>query len=268
MAEGFPKRRKNLPIASWKHEIGCSQVIHQSEQSKVLWIWLTVWVGVAVLLGGLPGVSGSEENQENRSLFRLEDFVPTQEEKLNARLGNVDRECATVCSFLVQGDVASPQPSPDFSSKKTGSALVGSVMALLATLESANVLPPEGSSQANQLVHGLIQLQSVLVKSHSPVLHDYISAAITYRFDMDGSLLLESIHEKGLTSKMLEALVSYDQKKSIWEEPALTQLFQRYNVSRLDWELIEKIFGQADAAYRMKGISIHDTYEQWRSQMP
>ena len=67
---------------------------------------------------------------------------------------------------LLATHAASPlQPSPDFSLKRTDSALVGSIMALLATFEAADVLPPEDSSQANQLIHGLIQLQSALVKS-------------------------------------------------------------------------------------------------------
>jgi len=54
----------------------------------------------------------------------------------------------------------------------------------------------------------------------------------------------------------------------IWDQPAIAHSFQRYNVSRLDWQLIEEVFAQADAAYRMKGSSIHEAYEQWRSQMP
>ena len=62
--------------------------------------------------------------------------------------------------------------------------------------------------------------------------------------------------------------MSYDKKMPMWDQSAIAHIFQRYNVSRLDWELMEKIFGQADAAYRKKEASIHDAYEQWRSQMP
>ena len=247
---------------------GMSQVMRQRDQRKGSWICLTVWVGVAVLLGGFPRVSGSEERLENRSLAGVEDFEPIQKEKVRARLAYMNTEGASDRSLLVLRDVVSPQPLPDVSSKGTGSALVGSVMALLATFEGVNVLPPEGTSQANQLIHGLIQLQSALVKSQSIVLNDYISAAVAHRFEMHGAELLRSIPRRGLTSKVLEALVSYDKKMSMWEQPALTQLFQRYNVARRDWELIEKVFAQADAAYRRKGSSIHDAYEQWRSRMP
>jgi len=100
------------------------------------------------------------------------------------------------------------------------------------------------------------------------VLNDYISAAVVYRFEMDGAVILGSIDQKGLTSKVLEALVIYDKKMPMWDQPAIAHIFQRFNVSSLDWRLIEEVFAQAEAAYRMKGSSIHEAYEQWRSQMP
>jgi len=250
-----------------RHVTGMSQVMHQCDQSKVSRIWLTLWVGVVLTLAGFSTVSGSEENLENRSLARLEDFEPIQKEKMSARLAYMNTEWALSRTFFVHRDVAPPQSSPEFSSKGTGSVLVGSVMALLATFEGVNVLPPDGTSQANQLIHGLIQLQSALVRSEASELSDYLSEAVDDRFEMEDAALLPSIHQSGLTSKVLEALLSYDKKVPIWNQPAIAHTFQRYNVSRLDWELIEKVFAQADAAYRRKGSSIHDAYEQWRSQM-
>jgi hypothetical protein len=247
---------------------GMSQLMHQCDQRKISWICVTFWLWLAFTFAGFSTVRGSEENLEDRSLVRLENFGAIQKETMSARLAYIKTEWAPGYLLFVYRAGAPPQPSSDFSSKGTDSALVGSVMALLATFEGANVLPPEGTFQANQLIHGLIQLQSVLVKSESTVLNDYISAAVSDRFKMDGEVLLQSIHQGGLTSKLLEALVIYDKKNGMWEQPALTQLFQRYNVSRLDWQLIEEVFSHADAAYRMKGSSIHEAYEQWRSQMP
>lgn len=244
-------------------------MIYQSEISKRSWIFLTVWVGAAVLLGVGTSVSGSEEGLENVSLSGVENFKSIQTEKGNGRIAYMYKQWPPGHVFLAHREVSSsPQPSPDVSSNRTGSALVGSVMALLATFEGANVLPPEGTSQANQLIHGLIQLQSALVKSQSSELSEYFSAAVEQRFEKESAGLLGSIHQSGLTFKMLEALVSHNHKIPMWEKPALTEIFQRYNFSRQDWELIEEIFGEADAAYRMKGSSIHDAYELWRSQMP
>lgn len=248
--------------------VGMGQMISLCDKSKVSWICLTACVGGIALLGLETNVSGGEEGVENGSPATVEDFQPTQKEQRNVPLANIHTEWVPGHLFVVHREVASPKTSPDFSLKGTGSALVGSIMALLATFEDANVLPPEGTSQANQLIHGLIQLQSALVKSQSTELSEYVSAAVEQRFKKESAGVLQSIHQSGLTSKMLEALVSYNYKMPMWEKPALTELFQRYNVSRQDWELMEKIFGEADQAYRMKGSSIHDAYEQWRSQMP
>lgn len=244
-------------------------MICQSKKNKGSWISLTVWVWAAVLLGVGTSVSGSEGDLENVPLSGVEYFKAIQMEKKNVPIAFMHKQCVPGHGILLHRMVASsPQPSLDFPSQGTGSALVGSVMALLATFEGANVLPQEGSSKANQLIHGLIQLQSALVKTQSSELSEYLSAAVEQRFEKESAGLLESIHQSGLTSKMLEALVSYDKKIPMWEKPALTEIFQRYNISRQDWELIEEIFGEADAAYRMKGSSIHDAYELWRSQMP
>ncbi|MBA3964200.1 MAG: hypothetical protein H0X47_00180 [Nitrospirales bacterium] len=248
---------------------GMSSMIYQGGNRKVSWISLTVWVGVTILLVWGTSVSRSEGGLENNSLSGVENSKPIQEEKMSVRLAFIYKQWVPGHLFLAHREGASShQSSANFSSKGTGSALVGSVMALLATFEDTNVLPPEGTSQANQLIHGLIQLQSALVKSQSSELSEYFSAAVEQRFEKESAGLLQSIHQSGLTSKMLEALVSYNHKIPMWEKPALTELFQRYNVSRQDWELIEKIFDEADAVYRRKGSSIHDAYELWRAQMP
>lgn len=213
-------------------------------------------------------MSGSGEDLENRPLARVADLKRIQKKQPDARLGGMNTRYAPGRPFPVDRDGFSSGPSPARSSKRTDSSLVGSVMALLATFEAANVLPPEGTSQANQLIHGLIQLQSVLVKSQALAWREYVTAAVDHRFEMDSVKILQSIGQSGLTSKVLEALLIYDKKMPIWDQPAITQILQRHNVSRPDWQLIEQIFAQADAVYRTKGTSIHEAYEQWRSQMP
>ena len=94
------------------------------------------------------------------------------------------------------------------------------------------------------------------------------SAAVEQHFEKESAGFLPSIYQSGLTSKFLQALVSYNHIIPMWEKPVLVKIFQRYNISRQDWELIEKIFREADAAYRLKGLSIHEAYEGWRAQMP
>jgi len=243
--------------------------MHRCFMRKFPAFCLTLCLGLAFLCAGFSiGNNGSEKVLDNWSLSSLADWDRIQKEKLSARLAGTHIQFGPVRLLLVNNDISPPQNPPDFSSKRTDPALVGSVMALLATFEAANVLPPEGTSKANQLIHGLIQLQSVLVKSQASAWSEYVSAALDHRFEMESAALLQSIHQSGLTSKILEALLTYDKKMPMWDQPAIAHNLQRYNISRPDWQLIEQIFAQADTAYRTKGSSIHEVYEQWRSQMP
>ena len=66
------------------------------------------------------------------------------------------------------------------TSERASSAMVGTIMTLLATFDEAEILPPEGTTQANQVIHGLIQLQSALMKSSSFELADYRRAAMAH----------------------------------------------------------------------------------------
>ncbi len=45
---------------------------------------------------------------------------------------------------------------------------VGASMAVLATLQDADVLPPEGTPEANRVIKVVIQFQSVFMKSDDP----------------------------------------------------------------------------------------------------
>ncbi len=244
-----------------------SQLMVRCYQRKSVIICLAVGGGLTLPFTGFSNVSDSIEDLSNGSVVMLADLERIQKEKVSARLSGMNTWCAAGRLLLVNHDDFPPQLLPDVPSKKTGSALVGSVMALLATFEAANVLPPEGTAPANQLIHGLIQMQSALVKSQNLELNEYVALAVDHRFEMESAALLQTIHRSGLTSKILEALVIYDKQLPMWEQPALGQIFQRYNVSRSDWLLIEHIFAKADATYRTKGSSIHKIFEQWRSQL-
>ena len=245
-----------------------SQLMHRCLWRKFPAICLTLWLGSTFPWEGSSSVSGSEKDLENRPVASLDDFKWMQNEKLAAQLTGMETWYGTYPSLLISSDVPSHQTSPEFSSKRTSPALVGSVMALLATFEAVDILPPEGTSQANKLIHGLIQVQSVLVKSHDSELSNYVSEAVDYHFKMDNAPIVASVHQHGLTSKLLETLLIYDKKKPIWDQPTIVRIFHSYNISQPDWQLVEQIFAQAEAAYRAKGSSIHDAYEQWRSQMP
>ncbi len=153
-------------------------------------------------------------------------------------------------------------------SERTRSSMVGTIMALLATFDEAGILPPEGTAQANQLIHGLIQLQSALMKSESPELAAYRMAAeaqwVSEHQDVE-----DGGRETGeLTSNVLAMLMSYDHMHPLWEDPKVVAAMQAFNVTHADWIFMRECFHQADAVLRKQGRSIHTVYESWRMKMP
>ena len=153
-------------------------------------------------------------------------------------------------------------------SERTHSSSVGSIMALLATLDEAGILPPEGTAPANQLIHGLIQLQAAFLKSTSPELAAYLMAAEKHWIMKHNEREYGSFATVGLTSRVLEALILYDKEHPMWEDPKIVAAVQAFNVTRSDWVLIVNMVSRAEKVFRDREQSIHELYDQWRVKMP
>ncbi len=153
-------------------------------------------------------------------------------------------------------------------SDRASSNMIGTIMTLLATFDEAGILPPEGTAQANQVIHGLIQLQSTLMKSASAELSAYQMAAedswLKDHQDMQNGVL----QEKGLTLRVLETLIIYDQEHPMWNDPNIGSAMQEFNVSEADWLFIVELFHQADSVFLEQGRSIHAVYDAWRMKFP
>ncbi len=160
------------------------------------------------------------------------------------------------------------QPQVFLMSERASSSMIGTIMALLATFDEAGILPPEGTAQANQVIHGLIQLQSTLMKSTSAELAAYQMAAEdswrTQHQGMQDSVL----QKKELTLRVLEALIVYDQEHQMWSDPKIGAAMQEFNVSQADWLFIVRLFRKADAVFRDQGRSMHTVYHTWRMKFP
>ena len=169
---------------------------------------------------------------------------------------------------LMNEQVLSESRRTILTSERASSSMVGSIMALLATLEEAGVLPPKGTPQANQVIHGLIQLQSALMKSTSPELAAYRVAAeafwMTQHIDGEDG----EAEGQGLTARVFGALIAYDQEHPLWDEPKIVLAMRTFNVTREDWVLIVDLFHQAEVVFGEQGRSIHQIYETWRTTMP
>jgi hypothetical protein len=146
--------------------------------------------------------------------------------------------------------------------------MVGAIMAVLATFDEAGILPQEGTAKANQVIHGLIQLQSALMQSASPELAAYRMAAEAHWTSQHKEIKDGALGGKGLTVGVLEALILYDQEHPIWKDQKIISAVQAFNVTHADWILIVDLFHKANAVFCEQGRSIHKVYDAWRKNMP
>ena len=162
-----------------------------------------------------------------------------------------------------------PSPSRQVQSGRTPAAHIGSVMAILATFHEAGVLPPESSSEANRLIHALIQFQSMFLKSSDPVVRDLFSSALSEKFDAKkAASLTQAFAETGWTSETLEALADYSAPRSMVEDPRVANAFRDYNVTTTDWKFIEQMFTKARAQLLKQGKQVHTVFATQRASMP
>ncbi|MCA9475776.1 MAG: hypothetical protein KC563_08225, partial [Nitrospira sp.] len=131
--------------------------------------------------------------------------------------------------LIVQNQLP-PPPALSKSLQRTNRLLINAVMALLATFDEVGVLPEEGTSQANQIIHALIQMQSALVKSTNPDLRQFFSEVLSGKLGEGDEEIDRKIFEEGLTSVVVEALVTSPLQPDVWEQPGLVQGFQQFNV--------------------------------------
>ena len=151
---------------------------------------------------------------------------------------------------------------------RTSPQQIGSIMALLAVFDDAQVLPPEGSSEAPQVVHALIQAQSAFLKSQNPAVRRFFSKALrSYFFDRADSVEAK-FYTLGWTSEILEAVVLHTGYPNTWSDPQLQQGLQPFNVSRDDLYEIQVVFDQARQRFIRVNRDIHDVFRLKRREMP
>jgi hypothetical protein len=163
-------------------------------------------------------------------------------------------------------------PPPDEHGTKTSQraapAHVGSVMAVLATLSEAGVLPPEGTSEANRVIKNLIQFQSAMMKSGNPPVRIFFERALETKFGSEGRTLLESARRKGWTSEVLEAVAEFATGPVQWDQAKLDEGWRSYNVTQSDLLLLADLFVSARTRFSSRHENIHDVFASKRRSMP
>lgn len=176
-----------------------------------------------------------------------------------------DEEQAGLQTTTVRAVAETPLPG---EKKRASSRHVGSVMAMLATFEEAQVLPPETSPQANQIIKGLIQFQSAFLKSRQPAVRNFFAAAQQSKFGPDAEEVLNRFQQTGWTSEVMEALSEYGIQDRLWEDGSLVEGFREYNVTRQDFDLLTDLFRRAKAQFHAQGADVHQIYDARRRDMP
>ena len=162
----------------------------------------------------------------------------------------------------------SPAPSPSIKTSRVPRQHIGSVMALLAVFEKAQVLPPESSPEANQLIRALIQFQAAFLKSSIPAVRNFFSAAVEAQLGERAGAVSQAFHEIGWTSETLEALVDYSTSHSLWDQPDLRENFAAYNLKPGDWEIVQRTYLMARRQLAAKGQDLHAVFASHRQEMP
>ena len=150
---------------------------------------------------------------------------------------------------------------------RTRTSHIGSIMALLSTFHEAQALPPEHDPRANQLIHGLIQLQSVVLKSQAPAVRDFLKHALGVETKKDFETIQANLFESGLTMQVLESLIDHAESNPPWANKELRKELLSYNVQLADWKLIHATLVEARKRLALTGQTLKQVYAQQRRAM-
>ena len=141
-------------------------------------------------------------------------------------------------------------------------------MAMLATLQDANVLPPEGTPEANRIIQMVIQFQALFMKSDDPAVRSFFDQALIARWANQAESFGETFRTRGWSSEILEALSLAFQRLSRQERGQLGVAFSSVNMQLTDFERLGDLFTKAQVTYRGRGQDIHRVFAERRQTMP
>jgi len=141
-------------------------------------------------------------------------------------------------------------------------------MAVLATLQDADVLPPEGTPEANRVIKSVIQFQSVFLRSSDPAVQVFLMQALAKQGGRGADETLSRFRSAGWTSDVLESLSDQWVVTTIDERDRLAPGFRQFNVSLADFDRFMELIAKARTAFMQQGQNIHQVFAQRRREMP
>ncbi|MFO0707584.1 MAG: hypothetical protein U0412_12105 [Nitrospira sp.] len=153
-------------------------------------------------------------------------------------------------------------------SRKTPSPYIGSAMALLATLQEADVLPPEGTREANLIIKSVIQFQSVFMKSQDNAVQTFARAALQMAYGDQAESLFANLPSTGWTAEFLSALSDEEGRRTADELETLALGFLQFNLSVNDFHRFMHLVREAHRVFDEHGSDFRSVFVRHRKDMP
>jgi hypothetical protein len=141
-------------------------------------------------------------------------------------------------------------------------------MAVLATLEQAQVLPPEGTREANRIVQSVIQFQSAFTKGDDPAIRAFAARAVEAQRGASAADMLQQARTEGWTPELLVALSEAESHASQDELENLQIGLNRYNMSIEDFKAFMSLVRTARSSLEQRGLDFVQIYAAHRRAMP
>jgi len=141
-------------------------------------------------------------------------------------------------------------------------------MAVLATLQDADVLPPEGTPEANHIIRYVIQFQSVFTKSTDPAVQAFVLQALASTDESRAAEGLSRLRTTGWTAEFLVRLSDEETRHSPEDMQRLAQGFAPFNLSTEDFHRFMQLVRDARLALHARGLEFQNVFSSRRKEMP
>lgn len=141
-------------------------------------------------------------------------------------------------------------------------------MAVLATLQDADVLPPENTPEANRVIKAVIQFQSVFLKSGDPAVQLFLTQSLAAQGGGSADEVLSRFRSVGWTSDVLVALSEQWIATAIDQRDRLAPGFRQFNVSLADFDWLMELTAKAHTTFMQRGQNMHQVFAHRRREMP
>jgi len=153
-------------------------------------------------------------------------------------------------------------------SARTASPFIGSAMAVLATLQDAGVLPPEGTPEANHVIRFVIQFQSVFTKSENEEVRNFVRRALAPEAGGRDAEVAGTFRTTGWTADLLERLSDEESRYTPERLHLLAPGFAPFNLSVEEFHRFMQLVRDARRAFQDRGLEFRNVFSSRRKEMP